>query len=357
MNVIELLDRDAAPDAWHDVRNPGGYEWWYFDAHDTATDTQIVAILMQGFIFHPGYLRKAYAYLKAPNKTLPAVANDYPCAYLVVYEKGKLTQQFITQYRPADFAAASDEVDVAMGPNRLTQQNGNYELTLRGTPWKLTGRGPQTLVDQSLAARLSFTPSFNVEPEQRTFLSREMTNAEHRWVIASPACRVHGTITLDGPAAKEWKIDGVGYHDHNYGTGPIGPGLSRWIWGRVLAHDASRVLTFHHALPSDAKLSPETHVTLTSGEGVVELPGESLTLDWHGSTKLRLRYPRRIEVAGHAVLHSPRVVDASPFYLRVVYESDFGRALCEIAVPSRLRWPVLGRMIEMSIDKRAVVSG
>ncbi len=59
--------------------------------------------------------------------------------------------------------------------------------------------------------------------------------------------------------------------------------------------------------------------------------------------------------AGPLALREPRVVDASPFYLRVAYAAAVrgvpARAFCEVAYPHRLRWPVLGRMIEMSISK------
>ena len=55
------------------------------------------------------------------------------------------------------------------------------------------------------------------------------------------------------------------------------------------------------------------------------------------------------------------MIDSSPFYLRIMYDASLrgtqcGRAFCEVAYPHRLRWPVLGRMIEMSIDKRAMFS-
>ena len=54
------------------------------------------------------------------------------------------------------------------------------------------------------------------------------------------------------------------------------------------------------------------------------------------------------------LLTSPRLIDASPFYLRLSYEVEFrGRkitAFCEVAHPHRLNWPILGRMIEMSIE-------
>ncbi len=61
--------------------------------------------------------------------------------------------------------------------------------------------------------------------------------------------------------------------------------------------------------------------------------------------------------AGPLSLRDPQVVDASPFYLRVAYAATVrgvpARAFCEVAYPHRLRWPVLGRMIEMSIARPA----
>jgi hypothetical protein len=49
------------------------------------------------------------------------------------------------------------------------------------------------------------------------------------------------------------------------------------------------------------------------------------------------------------------VIDPTPFYLRLAYDARAGRetctALCEIAYPHRLRWPLLGRLIEMSFDR------
>ena len=51
MPSIELVNHAAHPDGWHDVRAPGGYEWWYFDAEDAATDTQIVAIFLYAAIY------------------------------------------------------------------------------------------------------------------------------------------------------------------------------------------------------------------------------------------------------------------------------------------------------------------
>lgn len=369
MPTLSLFDPTAHPDGWHDVRAPGGYEWWYFDAEDAATDTQIVVILMQGFIFHPGYLRAFDRYMTRPTKRLPPTAGDYPCAYACVYRSGKIWKQFFTQYRPVDFTAAKDRVEVKIGPNRLwIDEQGQYQLDLVGTPWRLTGRGPVTDVEQEMRVQLSFRPTQQHEPVERSFLSREMTGADHRWTIAAPRCETIGSVIIRKASAAtaqtngeddtldRIQLSGHGYHDHNYGTAPIRKGLHRWIWGRAMFGD--RVLTFHHAQPKDQSLPPETHLVEVNQAGARDIQVGHVEADWSLACKpaMMLRYPLYLRLGEELQLTRPRVIDPSPFYLRLVFDAvsrgQTSQAFCEIAYPHRLAWPILGRMIEMSFDKR-----
>jgi hypothetical protein len=160
--------------------------------------------------------------------------------------------------------------------------------------------------------------------------------------------------------ARVIRFAGLGYHDHNYGTAPIGPVLRRWVRGRMLWED--RMVTFHYARPARGDLPDEVHLIEADGAGLRELPAGRVDADWAGRTALGLRYPRelRLSSVGAATdrelwLSGPRMIDADPFYLRLAYDGRFagrtGKALCEIAYPHRLTWPVLGRMIEMAIEK------
>ena len=351
-----MLTPTPVADAWHQVTAPGGYEWWYFDAEDAATDTRVVAILFQGFVFHPGYLRAYDRYRRNPTKVVPPTAADYPCAYFVVYRGATIVAQFMQQVRPTDFAASANRVDVTVGANRLTKggDDGTLRLSLSGTPWVLTGRGPQTLAGQTLSAELAFRPRLPHRPMERTFFARSWSGADHHWVLADPLCDVAGTVRLTGQP--DVTIAGRGYHDHNYGTGPIGPGLRRWMWGRVIADD--HVVMFHLAEPHAGPA--ELHLIEGDGHGLREITGETATVDWSRWTATGLRYPARVR-AGPLDLREPAVVDASPFYLRLSYAASVrgvaGRAFCEVAYPHRLRWPVLGRMIEMSIARPATEPG
>ena len=350
MPIVPMFTPNPIADAWHQVTAPGGYEWWYFDAEDPATDTQVVAIFLEGFVFHPGYLRAVARYQRRPTVTPPPRAGDFPCAYLCVYRNGKIAHQFMTQYKPADFSASREAAAVTIGENLLrVDETGAYRLSLSGHPWELTWQGPKTHRDRTLAADFTFTPRYAHPPAERRFLSEAMTGADHHWVIASPSCGVTGRVTIAGETID---FAGRGYHDHNYGTGPLGPGLARWIWGRVI--DETGVRTFHHAVPRDTSLPAETHLVRADSTASVEVPVKQVNADWSRSNATGLAYPDFLAFDDALVLRKPRVIDSTPFYLRLQYDvaNSASKAFCEVAYPHRLRWPVLGRMIEMSFDKR-----
>ena len=87
-----------------------------------------------------------------------------------------------------------------------------------------------------------------------------------------------------------------------------------------------------------------------------------VTADWSGRTRVHLGYPRTIAFDDVLRLRTCARSDVAPFYMRLIYDAELrgsGRreqVLCEIAYPHRLRWPILGRMIEMSIDRRGLVT-
>jgi carotenoid 1,2-hydratase len=350
--TVPLYTPSAAnPDGWHHVTSPGGYEWWYFDAEDRQRDLQIVAILFDGFVFHPEYLRRYARYRRRPTRRRPPVPGEYPCAYCAVYRDGRLWGQFMTQYPPGMLDRSSDET-VMMGDCAMQRGgDGSIHLQMRGTPWELTARGPKTIEHHTLQARLRFRPSIAAAPVERRFLSRRLSGADHHWIVASPLCDVDGEINF---ANETVPIGARGYHDHNYGTAPIGTGLRRWIWGRVLFEDEA--YTFHLARGRDLRVGNEVHLLHAKRGGIIELPVGKLQCDWQRVSTLGLHYPNELAMDPFLRLTHPRLIDPSPFYLRLTYDAicggRAGKALCEVAYPHRLRWPILGRMIEMSIDRR-----
>lgn len=351
---VSLFDAGAYPDGHHDVRAAGGYEWWYFDAEDPGTDTQVVVIFMQAFIFHPGYLRAYGRFRKNPTRHAPPIPADHPSLYACVYRGGRIWRQFYTDYAAGDFSARKDRAEVSIGGHRLTSDaEGGYAIDVAGTPWRLTARGPRRFEHETLGVNLRFRPRHRMAPLERRFLSEQMTGAEHHWVIAAPVCDVAGEFDIAGERVS---FSGRGYHDHNFGLAPIGEGLFRWTWGRAIF--GSRVVTFHYAEPKARGARAETHLIEVDHAGVreIEVGDVAARFDRTSAMAMQLRYPSEIDFGSKLRLSNPRVLDPAPFYMRIAFdaESDGERstAFAELAYPHRLRWPLLGRMIEMSFDDR-----
>ncbi|MBN1289195.1 MAG: hypothetical protein JXA49_06125 [Actinobacteria bacterium] len=53
------------------------------------------------------------------------------------------------------------------------------------------------------------------------------------WMVAQPAAKVTGRMRAGG---REMDVEGTGYHDHNWGEGPMMNLIDNWHWGHVL-HD------------------------------------------------------------------------------------------------------------------------
>jgi predicted secreted hydrolase len=54
------------------------------------------------------------------------------------------------------------------------------------------------------------------------------------WLPAVPRGVLSGTLALDGTREH---VDGVGYHDHNWGTAPLRKLVDHWYWGRARISD------------------------------------------------------------------------------------------------------------------------
>jgi carotenoid 1,2-hydratase len=345
----------ASPDASHEVRAPGGYEWWQFEAEDARQDLQIIGSLQQGCAFHPRYLREFSSYLRAPTRRLPPLPDQFPCARFAVYRGGKLLHQFTTCHPPGSLAAETRRPQVAIGASRFTGGD-ELKVTFVGVPGIQSALRSRVLTEQRLEGEFSFIPRFAAPPHERIFLSPRLCGgAAHHWVVANPLCSVRGAIRCNGTTID---FNGLGYHDHQYGSAPIGPGVKRWLRGRVLFEDL--VCAFHFVRAKDRSQPDQIHLLEAGEDGVHESRVDSFSADLSARSAWMLRYPQRIDFEDVLRLENPHLIDSTPFLLRLVYHAHHrgrsGRAVCEIVYPHRLRMPVLGKFIERSIEQRSMRS-
>src|SRR5690349_21382877 len=100
MPIIPLFTPTDDPDAWHQIRAPGGSEGWYVDARDDRADLRVVAILFDGCPVHPEYRQRYARYRRRPTHHAPPTPRDFPCVYLTIDLAGLRAAQFALQFPP-----------------------------------------------------------------------------------------------------------------------------------------------------------------------------------------------------------------------------------------------------------------
>lgn len=335
------------PDAWHEVKAPGGYEWWRFEAYSHDRRTHVVATLFDGLPLHPRYIRRYFRFVNNPTRRPPPVASDYPCAYFGVFRDGSKVGQFLTQFPPGELVGSAQHPHVQIGANAMHRdEEGVYYLEMQG------GR-------DSMKARFEFRGAVAHKPWSRRFPSRQATGADHQWIMGASQCQVAGILELDG--ASQVSFSGTGHHDHCLGTAPIGMGVRSRMWGHA-ATEAGAV-SFQQAQPRDRRLADETCLVQADADGIRELRvtasgADSAQASLPGAL---LAPPERLDFGEALRMWRPRVVDSSLVHAQVTYEaSSYGRrteARCTILYPSRAGWPIVGRLLELNIQRGLAGNG
>ena len=325
MPTLPLLANPSPDDvdAPRRVIAPGGYEWWYFEAHDPVADLRVTALLFDGNPFHPAYLRRYAWYRRFPTHVLPPMPGEYPCVFLRVYERGDVVQAGMWQHEPG--ACHATETGVTVGPDGFARSaDGAMRLTIRGT------------VD------LTFRPKAAPAPKVYTMAAGTSVCEPHGWIVSNPNCATSGDVTVRGRPAR---FDGFGYQDHNYGAEPVSLAARRWFWGCVWLDDRAYV-------------AAEGVPTCGTSSGVhlldSDTPGSAV---WNGRTKLRIPYPTMIDFGETLRLDEPRVVESLPVMAQLRYRARVNgvttTAVAHVVEPGRSNIPIVSRVIERLMISRA----
>jgi hypothetical protein len=121
--TIPLYNTQAAPDGWHEVRAPGGSEWWILRGVDSGTDKRVVAALFDGCTLHPQYRRMYRRYISDPTRVAPPLPSDFPCSLLAIFEHGQCRDQLLFQFPPGSLSGSSQSLDVRLGPNSVVKDS------------------------------------------------------------------------------------------------------------------------------------------------------------------------------------------------------------------------------------------
>jgi len=203
----DMLQREGladGPEVWEDGLRAdtgrGSFEWWYFDAHFDDGSTLVVV-----------YFTKPILNRNAP--LMPGIT------LTITRPDGEKLSQFLT-FPPEDFFSSREQCEVRIGNNRVQGNLTNYHLYAAG---------------EALAADLDMQ---GIVPAWRPGTGKnyydDHFNRYFAWFVAIPHGQASGTLTYDG---KQHAVQGVCYHDHNWGNVGLETVLSHWYWGRAHVED------------------------------------------------------------------------------------------------------------------------
>jgi predicted secreted hydrolase len=134
-----------------------------------------------------------------------------------VYTPDGVEHNNIVPFPASMWSSSTETCDVSIGENYIRGYYPEYRVKM---------------AHDNLACDLTFTnliPGWTRGTGEIMFGTPSKNNL-FGWVVAQPRARVVGTISVDGI---EKQVTGIGYHDHNWGSGFLPMYVSHWIWGRL----------------------------------------------------------------------------------------------------------------------------
>jgi hypothetical protein len=317
--TLPLFDpAPAKPFRPHAIRAPGGYETWRFAAHDPANQIWITANFDRGFACRE-YIRRYLRYRRWPTRFPPPLPKDYLGIRGWIRLRDWQTS-WSAQIDPAMFVDL-DDGGIEMGPNRFFHSvAGGMNVRSSGINLVFNPRHPQEPLESNT------TPAY---PEK---------GETHRWIIPDGLCDVTGTIQI---GETKLAFAGTGVRDQQYGTSPR---LRGSFGGYLIVKD--KALIFQTTDP--------THVVTTDATSL-KIESEAAPRTHRHRSMWGLSYPHELKLKGEALLWNPKIIQSNPSSARVEYDADWqgerAVAMCEVAAPHRIGWPIVGSLIELAANR------
>lgn len=217
---MHSLDPNTVLRPWRDTRIParglefdtpvpnGGYAWWYIDAFSDDGAYALTVIVFVGSVFSPTYF--------AARQLDPATPAASVCAVnAVLYRRGRRAW-VLTEPRPHTVQRSPDRFALSGSVVERDPTGLRVQLDERCAPWGGRLRGTVRLDIRDGLAR--------PRPLDRAGL-------HHWWPVGA---RARAEVELDSP---DLRFSGSGYHDCNFGDGPLEETFSSWDWSRAESED------------------------------------------------------------------------------------------------------------------------
>lgn len=187
---------------WEDARRivdtykPECFEWWYFDAN--LTDGRTVVVL---FHIDQDAGKRKFVYKAEATVTRP---DGQPVHSTYITNK--------------DVSISRERPEGSIGKSSFRGDLDTYRVIVDES--ELGKLGLDVTIRRTIPPRVSPNSGQFIVQGDKIF----------GWVCAVPQGELTGTVTVNGETAA---VNGVAYHDHNWGTTTLGTVENHWIWGRA----------------------------------------------------------------------------------------------------------------------------
>ncbi|MDX2129559.1 MAG: carotenoid 1,2-hydratase [Chloroherpetonaceae bacterium] len=305
MNIAASIKNDT----YHNLHEPGSYEWWYFDAIDEKTGFSFVVIWYSGFPFSPYYLKR-YRNWKDMNSEVIPTPLEHAGFSFNLYENGKELVNFIKEGNSHLFQTSTETPFAKFEDSQFSynEKLNRYELSI-------------SFFMPSRRKKIKAALFFEVLPVEGLEKVEKAAGGEkaHTWVLAALSSKVTGEFEFtEGNQEMLIPFNGSGYHDHNYGRVPMGEDIYNWYWGR--AHSENKDLVYYVISYKDENKSPFAILFLKEKDQITDV-FTGLTVDSENSQKgfLIPEHSRSLTLSNDRVkcmiTHS-HDLETGPFYLR-----------------------------------------
>jgi carotenoid 1,2-hydratase len=340
MNINSGIETDII----HPKLHHGAYEWWYFDGMDTESELTWVLIFYEGNPFSPWYTQD-------PQSR----AEDFPAVTLTIYHHGEPVYYSFVDYDREDVAFSENLPEWNIGKHslRFKQKDGKWIFHL--------------VIEDELPSgdRLSAEFEYISLPFHQSLRNGSANkNVGHEWTLVQPHATVRAEINLfDALDSQErnWKVDGVGYHDHNVGQEPMRDEFSDWYWGRL--HFDRATLLYYVMHRNEIEQHQAWLISRDHQEIIDTL--EAVELEDYSTSRFLLSSARKLKLkfADHeAFIQQQPVLDSGPFYQRFLTSGivtktggvpDTAIGMSEYIKPGRIERRTFHPLVKMRLYNRS----
>ncbi len=245
--VAPLMRSHLAPRA-------GAYEWWEVEARDT-TGQALTLQFVNGNPFDPQYRKQAMRQLAGQTVDVMDIrGSSYPAFRCTILQDRQVKakcdmrcppRSFDEKFYRDDWSISYRGTDIKW--SACADREQGWDICFRNCPTRPRGMKafyrPQPEDGCHMQGSLHITPAFSTTTLLRSSMPDSPDGATHEWLIALPAARISGSITITRPEGEttieieNWS----GAVHHFWGSGIIGRGMRRWYrssltWGDGALH-------------------------------------------------------------------------------------------------------------------------